>query len=515
MTDINLTREAVEVLATVVASPVVNVTREAVEVLSNIVTTPDVRVTRQAVEVLTSHEDLVFIVPSGIASSEAFGLPTLLPFIFPIGIPSNEAFGLASTAPIISPTGIPSAEAFGTQVVTVLPKRARSFRIVTTLFGVLAILPFEAIVPCNETLQWLTDVQISHNGTEHRERVRAEPRTSFRFMYSEGINRLAEATLNQYAAMNLDWIVPLWTECQFIGAIASASGVITIDTTDLDYRDNSLALIYESPLLWEVVEISTVAAGSLTLLAVTENDYVNAKVLPARLGLIAGAINKVGTGYSAITTINYDVTDNLALTPADTPEQFLGSDIYFDEPLKGANDTYKKTITTDLNRIDFELGLFDKLTPWLYNRVDIVTSHILQDKQEIRAFKRLLERRAGRQTSFWEPTFEADLVVTSVGTIVSNMNVDIIGQTDWPMIRTHIAILDKDGTWYPRTILSFIQITTVTFELVLDVPLNIDAATIECVSYLGLKRFNTDRVELKWIGNNTIQAAINTIEITP
>ena len=56
MTDIRLTREAVEVVSNLTTTPEVRVTREAVEVVTNLTTTPVVRVTRQAIEVLASLE---------------------------------------------------------------------------------------------------------------------------------------------------------------------------------------------------------------------------------------------------------------------------------------------------------------------------------------------------------------------------------------------------------------------------------------------------------------------------
>jgi len=65
----------------------------------------------------------VTIAPTGIASGEAFGTPTITPgpvTVAPTGIASGEAFGTPTITPgavTISPTGIASAEAFGTPVV--------------------------------------------------------------------------------------------------------------------------------------------------------------------------------------------------------------------------------------------------------------------------------------------------------------------------------------------------------------------------------------------------------------
>lgn len=55
-----------------------------------------------------------FVLPTAIPSAEAFGTPTQVFILKPTGIPSQEAFGIAQLNFILFPTGIASAEAFGT-----------------------------------------------------------------------------------------------------------------------------------------------------------------------------------------------------------------------------------------------------------------------------------------------------------------------------------------------------------------------------------------------------------------
>jgi len=52
MTDIRVTREAIEVLAVVDTDPAIQTTRIAVEVLTNLDTAPVIQMTRVAIEVL-------------------------------------------------------------------------------------------------------------------------------------------------------------------------------------------------------------------------------------------------------------------------------------------------------------------------------------------------------------------------------------------------------------------------------------------------------------------------------
>jgi len=96
------------------------------------------------------------ISPSGIATAEAFGSPTLTPgavTISPTGIATAEVFGtptITQSGFTLSPTGISSAEIFGTisiqpGAVAVIPSgivTAEVFGVMAALPGVVTILPF-------------------------------------------------------------------------------------------------------------------------------------------------------------------------------------------------------------------------------------------------------------------------------------------------------------------------------------------------------------------------------------
>jgi hypothetical protein len=60
------------------------------------------------------------LLPSGLSSAQAFGHPVLSEAIFPTGIPSAGAFGRPTVTKTISPSGIPSSSGFGSPAVTPL-----------------------------------------------------------------------------------------------------------------------------------------------------------------------------------------------------------------------------------------------------------------------------------------------------------------------------------------------------------------------------------------------------------
>ena len=54
-------------------------------------------------------------------------------------------------------------------------------KITTTLFGELAILPYQAEAPVKESLEFLTDVITAYDATEERLQLRSKPRQSFNY----------------------------------------------------------------------------------------------------------------------------------------------------------------------------------------------------------------------------------------------------------------------------------------------------------------------------------------------
>ena len=54
MTDIRITRQGLEVVTSIVSSPITRVTRQGLEVVTSIVSSPVTRLTRIAMEVLTT-----------------------------------------------------------------------------------------------------------------------------------------------------------------------------------------------------------------------------------------------------------------------------------------------------------------------------------------------------------------------------------------------------------------------------------------------------------------------------
>lgn len=386
-------------------------------------------------------------------------------------------------------------------------------KITSNLFGELAVLPFPSKAPMTETLEWLTDVLTSFNGTESRTQLRNNPR--HRLVYEIPEQRLDKlrSYLTFYGGNRSRWAVPHWAEVQFLGPVVVGTTDLLCNTENFDFRENSLAMLWQSTTNWQIVEIGTIEPGVLHLTGFTQG-YTNAYLLPVRIGALDGDVQRVSNGYNGASKIAFELSDNKALAET-IPGQYLGNDLYL-EPGLFADDSISSEVTTRVDKIDYDLGVVDRRYPWANNRDQRPKHSLCEGAAEVRAYRQWLMRRAGRLRPYWEPTFENDLTVRSVGTVLNKLNIDADdGFQDWERQRKHIAVRMKDGSWLCREVTAVADPSFGMVELTLDTALNVPAASILFVSFLGLRRLDTDRVELNWIGNGVMRSTVNTVEIEP
>lgn len=372
--------------------------------------------------------------------------------------------------------------------------------------------PFEA--PAQEQLQWNTTVVTANDGTEQRIRLRKHPRQGIKANYPVHVKDMPKIENSIYGWLSRRWAVPLWTEAQVVGNIAIDSLTIVIDTTKTDFRANSLAYIYESNDKNITVEVTEVASGSITLRLPLASAYTSAWVMPARIGSVAGVPTKKMFGYDAQISIGFNFIDNLSFGSGTVPTQFLGEDLYTDETLLG--ESLDDPYSTRIDVVDYETGSFNQFSPWKYIKKKRTLKYILQGMTEINIFRKWLHRRGGRQKPFWIPSFEDDLRVSQTTLISTSILIYDDNYLTFSSTRKHICIFFTDGTFVTRTINSAAQQDALQTNLQLDVTLgSILPSTIKRISYLSLRRLDTDKVDLNWLSNRTITADIPVIEISP
>lgn len=382
---------------------------------------------------------------------------------------------------------------------------------VTTLkFGTLAVAHLQPQAPMTQKLEWKTDLSISYNGTESSQRLRAHPRQKLTLQYPEPIGSTQSEFIQQYTNIRSKWVVPMWTQSQRVQGVTGGASVIQCDTTNEGFRDGSLAFLYVSAETWQVVEIETVEDGELHLSSPV-GSFPTAWLMPAVVGSVVNNFVRKSKGHSAITDITFEVEDVYSWPGTPSSYQYKGQDLYL-EPTLFQGSEITSNILTKSEVIDYELGVIARRFPWRYNRI-LRPRHVLcNTRKESYEYIDWLMRRCGRARYYWEPSFESDLTVKSSGVIGGVLTV---GPEGLPEGRNHIAIKTKTGLWLMREIIERVRLNASSTELHLDSAVSILATDISFISYMGLKRLDTDAIDLVWIGNGVLESTVNSVEVQP
>lgn len=382
---------------------------------------------------------------------------------------------------------------------------------IITFLGEYSILPYQAQAPVVESLEFLTEVMESYNGSEQRQQLRTMPRQTLQYKIPVKFWNIAASFNTAYNALRKKWAIPLWTEAQFVGEVPAHATEISCNTSVYDLREDSLAFLFNSAGAWQVVEISTKTSTKINV----ANDLgymASAWLMPIRVGWIVGDVKKSTNAYEDLVEINFFVDDNLDLTPP-VPAQYLSNDIYFDSPVLSESNM-NKSLQQRTDIVDQALGVVSRRSPWLNARYASTYRSVLQGAQQVRDYKAFLYRRAGKFRSFWMPTFEQNMRHVNTGTILNTLTIEADSYAQYPQ-RRHIAIESASGVWYPRAVSNPTPVAGNRIQLTLDSALNIEASNVRRISYLGLHRLNTDKIELRWIGNNVVESEFGILEVSP
>jgi len=382
-------------------------------------------------------------------------------------------------------------------------------KVITTLFGELALLLNPAQVPATEALSFLTDILESDDGSEQYIQLRSKARQEFRYELVVNPKNDADAFNTLWGAIRSKWAIPVWCEAQFVGNIDEGQTSIFCDVDNYDLRESSLALLLNPCGNYQIIEIDTLGVGSIGLSTET-NEITNASLVPVRVGMIKGNVAKPTNGFSGKVSLVYSVEDTKIFTP-DAPAQYLSNDIYLDTPIPDGefND---HSIIKDQQLIDFDLGKFEQRSKWLISKVSKSFRTVMFTREEEISFKNFFYRRLGKAKPFWMPSFENNFRCLNTGTVVSTLVCNIDSYIPYASGRTHIAI-QANGVWYIRVLSDPTPLDSFTMQLTLSSALNIDAKYISRICYLGLYRLDTDTAEIQYSSSKLAECNLNIIEV--
>jgi len=370
------------------------------------------------------------------------------------------------------------------------------------------VFSFAPQVDIKETLESLTDIIVAKNGSEQRISVRPVPRQGFVY----NIPLKTEKEQSRFAALMHGWQklyfgLPIWIEKTLHTAdITATDETITVDTTYSDYRDESLAIIWQSLTSYEVVEIDTVEDAVLNLASPIVNNFTGTKfIMPLRIAQVnsTAQLSNPSANFATV-QINFTEKDNVLLTG------FSAEQTYLDLPVlmvgsKHLNGSPKaSSIDSDSFEHDYSIGDFDYISDSDFNLNAQRWGFVNETKQQMWEFKLFLHSLNGRQGAMWVPTYKKDLVqsatIGSSDTEISVENIKLTDNMGLNNLRTHLAFIFPDDTVLCREITNIAEDDDDTEIITIDSALGIEVGVGDCfVSFLDCCRLASDIAEINHI----------------
>lgn len=363
-----------------------------------------------------------------------------------------------------------------------------------------------------ERLNWKTEVITSNDGSEQRLKLRNAPRQEFDFDIAIPNGQVAELDSLLYGWRGNFFGLPISSECRLsIGPTSGSSPNIDVNTEFGDFRIGGLAIIYNSPTDFELVNILSFTTNQIIATAdLTKVFPAGSLVMPVQVARLLSNPTRRTNGHRQRLSARFQVTENIVLPTSAAPDQYKGFDVYLDEPLTIGpfiNDTYN----TRVDLVDFETGSFDTFSPWLKTKTQRTFGVQFDNLEDVWNFRLWTHRREGKLRPFWMPTFEANFTLITTGSLDVELLVTDEGQKGLSAGRNDLAVRTDTG-WAFREIISIVQSGN-DLLVTLDTTLGFDASTVEYISFMGRKRLSSDRIEINWQGNNTGNASVPITEI--
>ena len=365
-------------------------------------------------------------------------------------------------------------------------------------------LPHDWNTAFTERLEWSSQIlKATAHGTEQRRQMRLSPIRTFEtsmtlgpedFGYFEGL--LAEVGTDTLYFPVMHEQIAL-TEAASVGATSLAA-----DTEYSLYPSGFAIVCNEDGSIYELVEVSSVGSGSITLSSGTAMAWsAGSLVFPAAVSYVS----EVGSA-SAVTDSLWQVECSLYCMEKNdydytySPANHVGYPVFeFDadwsEPpdLSFLRDTYELDSGFGIKDVFDESGV-------LFTSRSFTVS--LYGREEYRNFVGLLYALSGRTKSIWVPTLTSDLSITADSNGPSGYLV-VSGARYTELLAaqemfSHIMVEMTDGTKYYRGILSSSDLGDGLDQLNLGNPISetLSPSTVRRVCFLVRCRLDQDSIEL-------------------
>jgi hypothetical protein len=373
--------------------------------------------------------------------------------------------------------------------------------------------PFATGGAVSERMEWLTDAMSPPYGPPQNRKLRQAPRTYFQFdgLESQDNRRWMETLLNNNGAGL--WHAPVVTDkVELTAAITGGATSIAVATSGRRFIEGGNAMLLgANPRDYQVLEIDTVAADSITLVDPVTDSWPVGSILVPTVGahLAQTPVLPRFTGDDVPYSISFRADEPLDWT-ADVGDATYRSYPVFELPIEWSNDpSYAPERNVAL--VDNEIGPVR-----VYDQAGMVLpvfgfSMTLVGRTAISDYRAFLWALSGRWSPLWVPTLAQDVRLLSVHSTTA-LNVVWSGLADWELRGNRRDIRIQRAGFAPiyRRITSVSSVDANTERMVLDsaLPGGFDADDVTCISFMALCCQDTDINALRLWSFDVVQSEL-------
>lgn len=357
------------------------------------------------------------------------------------------------------------------------------------------IWPFVPETGYDETMSWKTDIIDSFNN-EQRLALREAPRQAFshKFILDESQFSRAKAISTQWA--HRVYGIAVWAEVTpLMNGLTAGATFISFDTSNADYRDNDLILLWVSDTQLAALEITTVTPTGVNLKLPLDSSWPKCYIAPLRFARTFSGIEYKRSSNRYITASGvFEVTQNKDLGDNGVYPLYRGKPVLTD----------RSAVVSDLSeRIARTIDIFDNGSGPI--QVDIATNwvrhmqtigFIKNTRAGIWALRKWIHARRGKQRAFWLPSWNTDLVIQV--DVINTSNVLVVSPIGYPLYYgvKDIMIQLKNGTKIFARILSGSTNTDGNEILTLSSQIGTSFAKtdVDFVCFMSHVRFDADQI---------------------
>jgi len=370
-----------------------------------------------------------------------------------------------------------------------------------------------------ESLEWKTDV-IKCRASESRQCLRTMPRMEWQHKYILGPQdyALAVEVCRANSAGSVD--APEWQSLSEVPP--TSAGTVTLPVANVAqipaYKVGGKAIVWETNMSWEVVAISGVSSGSISISATTLS-HGKATIAPLRTCIFRSHLEadreSVNSYVQASAAFECPVTEDL--TPGFGVglgyPNYLDSPVVTDHPeiISGVRESIGRELTT----LDSEVGILDRRPLYTSPNRSGVLAWTCQDANAIWNLRRWLHSRKGRQKNFWVASWNDDVITTrDINGGDTNIEIAAVGFAQRWTMPVDMVIVAPDGGIWPIRVTGTASASPGHELLNLSAPFSgsVSLSYISQTCKMTLSRFDSDTVEIHHLAGQQATVAVSIVE---